>query len=106
MPELPEVQTTINGLNKVLKNHTITGVWSDYYLRTLHKRTDNIKNEKFFLHFKKEITGAKFLKSERRGKNVLMHLSGNKTVLIHMKMTGHLLYGKYSQEKVSGKSIW
>jgi formamidopyrimidine-DNA glycosylase len=102
MPELPEVQTTVNGLNKVLKNHTITGVWSDYYLRTLHKRTDNIKNEKFFLHFKKEILDTKFLKSERRGKNVLMHLSGNKTVLIHMKMTGHLLYGKYTH----GKSGW
>ena len=113
MPELPEVQTTVNGLNKVLKNHTITGVWSDYYVRTLHKRTDNIKHEKFFLHFKKEITGAKFLKSERRGKNVLIHLSdhstplrASKTILIHMKMTGHLLYGKYLQEKTNNKTQW
>jgi formamidopyrimidine-DNA glycosylase len=107
MPELPEVQTTVNGLNKVLKHHTITGVWSDYYLRTLHKRTDNIKNEKFFNYFKKEITGAKFIKSERRGKNVLIHLSNSstplrikQTILIHMKMTGHLLYGKYVEETV------
>ena len=95
MPELPEVQTTVNGLNTVLKNHTIVSVWSDYFINTKHTRTDNIKNEKFFRYFKKEITGKKFLKSERRGKNVLIHLSNNRTILIHMKMTGHLLYGKY-----------
>jgi formamidopyrimidine-DNA glycosylase len=34
---------------------------------------------------------------ERRGKNILVRLSGNKTILIHMKMTGHLLYGTYLQ---------
>src|SRR4029077_9158017 len=96
MPELPEVQTTVNGLNKVLKGLTVADVWTDYFLRTKHTRTDNIKNEKFFEKFRKELIGKKFVKSERRGKNVLIHLSGNNTVLVHMKMTGHLLYGSYS----------
>jgi len=102
MPELPEVTTTVNGLNKVLPKHTIRNVWSDYFVHTTHTRTDNIKNKKFFEKFKKEIVGEKFLSSERRGKNVLIHLTHNKTVLIHMKMTGHLLYGKYSW----ADSVW
>jgi formamidopyrimidine-DNA glycosylase len=95
MPELPEVTTTVNGLNEVLPRLKITDVWSDYFIRTANKRTDNIKNKKFFEKFKKEIVGEKFKDAERRGKNVLIHLTNNKTVLIHMKMTGHLLYGKY-----------
>lgn len=95
MPELPEVTTTVNGLNKVLPRLTIKDVWSDYFLRTKNKRRDTIKNKKYFEHFKKEIVGQKVINAERRGKNVLIHLSHNKTILIHMKMTGHFLYGKY-----------
>jgi len=95
MPELPEVTTTVSGLNKVLPNLKIDDVWSDYFLRTANKRMDNIKNKKFFDKFKKEIMGQKIIDAERRGKNVLINLSGNRTILIHMKMTGHLLYGDY-----------
>ncbi len=98
MPELPEVTTTVNGLNKVLPNLKIADVWSDYFLGTANKRTDNIKNKKFFEEFRKEIVGQKIKKCQRRGKNILIHLSGDLTILIHMKMTGHLLYGKYNRD--------
>ena len=70
MPELPEVTTTVKGLNEVLPKLTIKDVWSDYFLNTKNKRTDNIKNKKFFDFFKKEITGEKILEAERRGKNI------------------------------------
>ncbi|MHB1316724.1 MAG: DNA-formamidopyrimidine glycosylase [Minisyncoccota bacterium] len=96
MPELPEVTTTVNGLNEVLPSLTITDVWSDYHIGTRNKSLDVIKNKKFFDHFKKEVVGEKFIKAERRSKNILIHLSNNKTILIHMKMTGHLLFGNYS----------
>jgi formamidopyrimidine-DNA glycosylase len=103
MPELPEVTTTVRGLNEVLKKLTITDVWSDYFLNTKHTRTDNIKNKTYFEKFKKEIVGEKFVSAERRGKNVLIHLTHGKTILIHMKMTGHLLYGKYSWDESAKK---
>ncbi len=105
MPELPEVTTTVNGLNKVLPSLRITDVWSDYYLKTTNKRIDTIKNKKYFDKFKKEVSGEKFKSAERRGKNILIHLSGGKTILIHMKMTGHLLYGKYSYDGKGWKSL-
>lgn len=104
MPELPEVTTTVNGLNSTIKNQTISDVWSDYFVQTANKRNDNIKNKKFFLHFKKEIVGEKIKNTERRGKNILIHLSHGKTILIHMKMTGHLLYGKYEWDGKHWKS--
>ena len=30
MPELPEVQTTVSGLNRVLSGLVITDVWTEY----------------------------------------------------------------------------
>ncbi len=95
MPELPEVTTTVAGLNEVLPKLKIVSAWSDYFLHTKNKRTDVIKNKRFFGHFKNETVGEKVLSAERRGKNVLIHLTHGKTILIHMKMTGHLLYGQY-----------
>jgi len=104
MPELPEVQTTVNGLNRTIKNLKITDVWSDYFLRTKNKREDVIKNKGFFEHFRKEVVGEKVKNTERRGKNILIHLTNNKTILAHMKMTGHFLYGKYLWENKKWRS--
>ncbi len=95
MPELPEVYTTTKGLNEKTKGLTILDVWTDYFNKTSDRKKDTIKNKGFFLKFKKEITGSKILDCQRRGKNILIHLNNEKTILIHMKMTGHLMYGKY-----------
>lgn len=104
MPELPEVQTTVNILNKKVKGLTILDVWTDYD-SVFHKGKNNIKDKKYFPFFRKEILNKKILGVERRAKNVLINVSGNhnderagKTILVHLKMTGHLLYGKYKFE--------
>ncbi len=94
MPELPEVQTTVDGLNKTVKGFTIKEVWSDLPAKG-HVRKDEIKNLSFWNVFKDKVVGAKILKSERRGKNIFIILNNGYTILIHMKMTGHLLFGKY-----------
>ncbi len=97
MPELPEVQTTVDGLNKTVRGKKILNVWTDYNSPS-HTGKDNIKNPKFFKTFKQQIVGKKIIESKRRGKNILMELSNKKTILVHMKMTGHLMYGKYKLE--------
>ncbi len=93
MPELPEVQTTVNGLNSTVKGRKIVAVWTDYKSRLpMHK--GSIKEEKFFKDFKKKVVGEKILRAERRAKNILMHLTGGHTVLVHLKMTGHFVYDR------------
>lgn len=94
MPELPEVQTTVNGLNKHIRDLKILDVWSDYDSVHFYGK-ENIKDPKYFKKFRENLVGEKILNAERKAKNVLIDLSGNITILIHMKMTGHLLYGKY-----------
>lgn len=100
MPELPEVQTTVNGLNETVRGLTIIDAWSSLPSKS-HRKKDEVKNLAFWNHFKKEIIGTKILRAERRGKNILIHLAESKTILIHMKMTGHLMYGKYRAGKKS-----
>lgn len=93
MPELPEVQTTVNGLNETVKGREIINVWTDY--KSAHKmHRGSIKDAKFYKEFCQKVCGHKILKSERRAKNVLIHLSGGHTILVHMKMTGHFVYDR------------
>lgn len=93
MPELPEVQTTVNGLNKTVKGRKIVGVETTYN-SPFYKDKEDIKNPKFFKFFKEKVKGRKILKAERRAKNVLIHLSGDQTIIVHMKMTGHFVYDR------------
>lgn len=85
MPELPEVQTIVSDLERVLPNLKIKDVWSDW------KKI--IKQPKSFDEFRKKLIGKKIIKIRRKGKNILIDLSGDETLLIHQKMTGHILYG-------------
>ena len=102
MPELPEVQTTVDGIHSRARGLRIVDVWTDYRSE-FHKGKDNINDPNYFAQFKKIVRGAKITKASRRAKNVLIHLDNKQTILIHMKMTGHVLYGKY--KKVRGKWI-
>ena len=93
MPELPEVQTTVNGLNRTIKGRKIIRVTTTYKSRHYNGK-DNIKDPKFFRKFKNLVVGQKILKAERRAKNVLMHLGNGHTIITHMKMTGHFVYDR------------
>lgn len=93
MPELPEVQTTVNGLNRLAKGKKIIEITTDYNSHYYRGKFE-IKNPKFFKLFKNNVKGKKILKADRRAKNILIHLTGGHTILVHMKMTGHFVYDK------------
>lgn len=97
MPELPEVQTTVNGINSKAKGLVITDVWT-IYNSSFHSGKDNIKDPAYFKKFKKAIIGTKIVSASRRAKNILIHLSSGDIILIHMKMTGHIMYGSYVKQ--------
>ena len=116
MPELPEVHTTVTGLSRTIVGHKIVDVWTDYN-SPYFKGSNTIKDPVYFVYFKKEILGKKIISVSRRAKNVLIHLELQKgtnkkgtnkkvdentvggTILIHMKMTGHIMVGRYEFNK-------
>lgn len=95
MPELPEVETTVRDLQKKVLGRTFVDTWID---PALLEKGGVIKKPKDFEEFRKGIEGRKIQKIWRRGKNVLINLSGNKTLLIHQKLTGHLLLGEWKRK--------
>lgn len=108
MPELPEVQTTVNGLTRTIVGLRIVNAWTDY--NSIHGHKRSIKDPNNFQEFKRIIVGKKVLKVERRAKNILIYLNNSKDndfliVLVHMRMTGHLLYGSYKYSE-KDKSHW
>jgi formamidopyrimidine-DNA glycosylase len=91
MPELPEVETIVNGLRKEVLERTFLDFWTDTP-KTVKRMEVN--------DFKEKIKGREIIEIRRRAKNVLIFLSNDLVILIHLKMTGHLLIGnwEYSQE--------
>lgn len=102
MPELPEVETTARELNRLVKGRRIVDVWTEYK-SAYWRGKEEIKNPKYFLRFKKAVIGSRIVGASRRAKNVLIHLDGKHTILVHMKMTGHLLVGPYKFHKKDKK---
>jgi formamidopyrimidine-DNA glycosylase len=81
MPELPEVQTVVDDLNKKIKGSLIVDFWTDW--------AKSIKNPLAF--FKRKIKNKKIVVMKRRAKNILIYLDDGQVMLVHLKMTGHLL---------------
>lgn len=96
MPELPEVETIVRDLNKTVKGLKITDVWASW---------KKIIKQPNYNEFVKQIKNQKILKTRRRAKYILIDLSGNKTLIIHQKISGHLLYGKWEIKNKEVKSL-
>ncbi len=106
MPELPEVQTIVDDLNRKVVGRTITGVWYDWP-KMLKDPLDQQRNKVAHKHvafFEKTIKGLKILAVKRRAKNILVYLSKDFLMLIHLKMTGHLLVGKWKVSAGGGSA--
>lgn len=91
MPELPEVQTIVDDLKERVVGKRIKNVWTDWpkYFRL----------PKGEINFRRHVIGKKIIGIERRAKNILFDLSDDHLMLIHQKMSGHLLFGKWAMKK-------
>lgn len=82
MPELPEVETVARGLRRTILGKTIARIVIRPKAR-IHPRARR---------FRALVAGATVVGIRRRGKNLLVDLSNEQTLWIHLKMTGRLNY--------------
>jgi formamidopyrimidine-DNA glycosylase len=82
MPELPEVETVRIGLNALLPGREISRVEFDW-----PKSFPNAKED-----VEKFLVGSKVADVKRRAKVLLVELSGEYSLVIHLKMTGQLVF--------------
>ena len=78
MPELPEVETIRRQLQQALVGKKITKV--------------EILHPKSFLGNKIKVQGKKIVAVKRKAKTIWIDLEGDLNLLIHLKMTGQLVY--------------
>ncbi|MFZ2390338.1 MAG: DNA-formamidopyrimidine glycosylase [Minisyncoccales bacterium] len=93
MPELPEVETIVRDLRKEVLHRTFIDIWTD---------AKGMIKKDTFESLKKKLIGKEIIGVRRRAKNILVDLSDDYILLIHQKIAGHLLFGKWKQEK----GIW
>jgi len=96
MPELPEVETIKNDLKKKILNKKITGVTV--------KLARIVKNDPKL--FRRILAGNSILDIDRIGKLMIARLEkGEYYLLIHLKMTGQLLYCRGETVIAGGHSL-
>jgi len=89
MPELPEVETIRRDLSKKIVGGKIVSV------EVKDKKLGEAKN------FARVLVGNKIVAADRIGKLLILKLAGGKFLLIHLKMTGQLVY-EDQEELIAG----
>ncbi len=89
MPELPEVETVKNELLPRVVGHRITGVTLLW---------EGIVKEPSVEDFRSRITGQEITDITRHGKYLIVGLSSDDLLIIHLRMTGSLIVGRNSSE--------
>ncbi len=82
MPELPEVETIRIGLSKLLPGYKVTKVKHDWPKSFPNSPAD----------VKAFLIGANIKQVKRRAKVLIIELDSSYTLLIHLKMTGQLVF--------------
>ena len=82
MPELPEVETVVRGLNRLILKKKIAQVKHDW--------------PKSFPNLEKDVNdfmiGAEIFKVQRRGKAIIIKLNNGWVLVTHLRMTGQMVY--------------
>ncbi|MEK7513691.1 MAG: DNA-formamidopyrimidine glycosylase [Patescibacteria group bacterium] len=78
MPELPEVETVRRQLQKILVGQRIKKI-EKFHPKSLQGST-------------LQVVGKKILRVRRKAKRIIIELNGGESLLIHLKMTGQLIY--------------
>ena len=79
MPELPEVQTTVNGLQLIINKHIVSIKINTIKLRYFVPKNIN-----------KAVDKRKILKIYRVAKYIMIDLSNNITLFFHLGMSGRI----------------
>lgn len=82
MPELPEVQTVVTGLQQTIIGKTIASVEHDW-ANSFPNLADDVTDY---------LIGATIESVERRAKVIRINLNNGWALLVHLKMTGQLVY--------------
>ena len=97
MPELPEVETIRRGLQRKIKNKQIKDIVIN---------VDKIVKKPYLEEFIAKIKDKKIKEIDRRGKYIIIHLNSEDKLIVHLGMTGLLIYpydNKIAEKEINPK---
>lgn len=100
MPELPEVENLRRGLERAIIGQKVLRVEVQKPKLVSGKGTLRSASVKKKSEFIAGATGERFLRVERRAKNLIFKLSHGKIILIHLKMSGQFAYKSFNGSKL------
>jgi len=106
MPELPEVQTVVNELNRKLKNLVIKSVVVNAP-KMISIGPGIVSNRRDIKSgqvekFAEMLKAQKFISVSRRAKLLIFNLSRSLSILVHLKMTGQFIFEDKKLRKKTG----
>lgn len=84
MPELPEVETIVRDLRSALNGQIVKNA---EFLNTYIKESGDDPSES-------SLCGQRLITIDRRGKNIIFRFENDLSMVVHLKMTGRLLFEK------------
>ena len=94
MPELPEVETIRIGLAKLLPGRVVKDVWHDWQKSFPNAPADVARF----------MVNAKIETVRRRAKVLIIELSSEYSLVIHLKMTGQLIFVNKNEQKLENSN--
>ncbi len=97
MPELPEVETVCRDLRQAIVGRRIahTRIFRDRILVSVSRRG-----------MAPALHGREILGVTRRGKAILIELSGGRTLIVHLRMTGQLCATRERRRPEHTRAVW
>ena len=89
MPELPEVQTVVNGIKSKINKHKILR-FKKYISKLRYPIQKNLSSN---------VEGSKVKTVFRRAKYIIINLSNNRSLVIHLGMSGRIIIVKNNKKK-------
>ena len=89
MPELPEVEIIVRDLRPQIIGRRILGLHTDWPKYFTFPSSE--------VGFRTCVIGKAITAVDRRGKNVLISLTGDYLLLVHQKISGRLLVGNWER---------
>ncbi len=91
----------VRDLRQRLVGRIIIDLWHDKtrIIKDWRKQRNLVFSPAVIRRFRRDIVGKKVVAVKRRAKNILIFLEGDICLLVHLKMTGHFLFGSWRDTK-------
>lgn len=102
MPELPEVESLVRSLRNFIIDRKILNITVNKPKIVSGHGTKRIESIVKLTEFVTSTKGQKIISVNRRAKNIIIQFENNSLILVHLKMTGQLVYVENGKNKALG----